>query len=618
MMIPATVGLISGRSASAQGAAGSGLSSVIIVDFQNKSGIGGDTLSRYATDAVATELTASARYESISRNDVLRTANELGFRAPYDKVQLSRIAQQLGATSVVTGEITYVKSDSKKGADKTVSAGVKIRITDASSGELLNGAAKVGVAYAKPGLSDTDLLAQEAISKSVVAGVKSIISFTLPEGIIISSVGDSGSLQVLINRGSRDGMSEGMDLIVLRDKVRVGKLRVVRVFPTDAECTPLDNTLGLRPMDRVSAVFPMPDFDARSGVETAGRRTNSGGSIKAIGQVLMVIVLGAVVSTAVKGGGSVTNVTAEAGINSQASIVQLTWKDNMFGGGTVEYHIWRTGGINSNPYNYSGTPNGVAQIAHSFQDQPTPFSYWDGTRTFLQAPNPGSNNNNSNNGGGNGTGTTVTPAAGTKPGYTVGGSYVYLVSALVNRNSSSSNNNNSGGNNGGNSVTLEAIETDPVASGQVTPVLPSFTTNPSDGSKAVDLKAVQFKFLSTTGADQYVVEISTENTFKVRNLIYQVTGIIGSGSSNSQPLQSSVLDIRSVGTLKLNPVFAAYVNGSPNATPPTLYWRVGARNSGDKPGPQHAISGNPSDNDQTFRYIYSGIKSFTAVSQPPK
>ncbi len=445
MTLPMITGVFGSRAALAQGtaAAGGNLLTVIIIDFPNKSSVGGEALGRYATDAVAVELVSSARYDVIKRDDVLRTASELGFRAPFDKTQLSRIAQQLGANAIVTGEVNYVRSDSKKGADKNVSVGVKVRITDASSGELLNGAAKVGTAFAKPGLSDTDLLAQEAVSKSVVAGVKSIVTFSLPEGIILSSVGDAGNLQVLINRGSRDGIAEGMELIVLRDKVRVGRLRVVKVLPTDSECVPLDNILGLRPMDKVSAVFPMPDFDSRSGGEVSGHRNVNSNPLKSIGQILLVVVLGAVVSSAIKGGGSVTNITAEPGINGSAPVVVLTWKDNMFGGGTVEYHIWRTGGANSNPFNFSGSPSAVAQLSHGYIDQAAPFFFWDGTRTFLQAP-INSGNNNGNGGGTNSGATTVTPTAGTGLGFVTGQSYIYQISAIVNRNSSNGSNNNGG------------------------------------------------------------------------------------------------------------------------------------------------------------------------------
>ncbi len=617
MTLPMITGVFGSRSAFAQGtvSAGGNLLTVIIIDFPNKSSVGGEALGRYATDAVAVELVSSARYDVIKRDDVLRTASELGYRAPYDKPQLSRIAQQLGANGIVTGEISYVRADSKKGTDKSVSVGVKLRITDASSGELLNGAAEVGTAFAKPGLSDTDLLSQEAVSKSVVAAIKRIVTFTLPEGIILSSVGEAKSLQVLINRGSRDGIQEGMELIVLRDKVRVGKLRVTKVLPTDSECVPIDNTLGLRPQDKVSAVFPMPDFDNHGTVVTSRRNVNSN-PLKSVGQILLVLALGAVVASAIHGGGSVTNLTAEPGLNGVSPVVVLTWKDNMFGGGTIEYHIWRTGGANSNPFNYSGSPSAVAQLSHGYVDQPAPFFFWDGTRSFLQAPINGGNNNGGT-GGGTGAATTVTPAAGTGLGFVTGQSYIYQISAIVNRNSSNGSNNNGGGGGGGNTVTTESVETDPVSSGQATPLLMSNLQSPNDAAGNQDLRSIQFRFFSTLGADAYQVEVSTDRTFLNKAFIFKFPTVFGSVSSSSQLLQTDPINLTNNSTLKLNPAYAAFVNRVPNAARPTLYWRVGARNSGDKPGPQNAITKLPGDSDRSFRFIYSTPRSFTPVDMPP-
>jgi curli biogenesis system outer membrane secretion channel CsgG len=92
---------------------GGNLLTVIIIDFANKSGIGGDALGRFATDAVAVEMASSARFEVLKRDEVIRTANDLGYRMPFDQAQLTKIATTLGANAVVTGEVAFVKPVAK-------------------------------------------------------------------------------------------------------------------------------------------------------------------------------------------------------------------------------------------------------------------------------------------------------------------------------------------------------------------------------------------------------------------------------------------------------------------------------------------------------------------------
>jgi curli biogenesis system outer membrane secretion channel CsgG len=116
MIFPMFLGIIAPQRANAQqgnASTAGNLLTVIVTDFINadRSKTGGDALARYATDAIAVELAQSARFEVLKREEVTRTANELGFRAPYDQAQLSRIATNLGAAAIVSGEIAYVRTD---------------------------------------------------------------------------------------------------------------------------------------------------------------------------------------------------------------------------------------------------------------------------------------------------------------------------------------------------------------------------------------------------------------------------------------------------------------------------------------------------------------------------
>jgi hypothetical protein len=619
MIVPLVLGMIGTPQAYAQQGApvsGGGLV-VIIIDFANKSGIGGDALGRFATDAVAVEMASSARFEVLKRDEVIRTANDLGYRAPYDQAQLTKIATTLGANAVVTGEIAYVKPESKKGADKTVSAGLLVRVLDTSSGELLNGAAQIGVSMAKPGLSDTETLAQEAVGKAAVQSVRMILANTLPEGIVLNTVG-SDTVQVLINRGSRDGVTEGMNFLVLRDHQRVGKIRTTRVFPTDSEAAIVDNYQGIRPTDTVRAVFPMPFFDTHNVVHNSSRRSG-GSSIATVGKVLLIVLLGAVIATTLKGGGSVTGVTAEADLQNAAPVVQLHWRDNLFGGQTLEYHIWRQP---DNPFNFSGTPSAVVQTAHQYTDRPTPFFFFDGLRSFLQpgiGAGTGSSNNNGGNNGGN-TAPSVVPAAGSGVGFVIGRTYTYQLTAVVRTQAINTNNQNGGGGGqGGNTLIFQDVETDTVASQPATPINAPLLNGPQDLASSVDLSAANFTFLSRPGADTFVVEVSTDRTFMNRNAIVQLP-LVFSTAPNSEGVTQSLpaaVDLRNNAILKKDPTFANFVNRVPGAARPTLFWRVGARNNADRPGPVHWITRNPKDEDRTFRFIYSTVRSFSPADLPP-
>ena len=58
----------------------------LVLDFENRSGMMGEQLSRLATDAVAVELASSARFEVLRREEVNKQIRELGLRSPLDSV----------------------------------------------------------------------------------------------------------------------------------------------------------------------------------------------------------------------------------------------------------------------------------------------------------------------------------------------------------------------------------------------------------------------------------------------------------------------------------------------------------------------------------------------------
>lgn len=628
MIAPIFLTLVAPRPALAQQApqtAGNTLT-VIVVPFGNKdhNQTGGTELAQWATDAVAVELSQSSRFEVLKPAEVTRQAQEFGFRAPYDQSQLSKIASALGATAVVSGDIAFVRTEGKKNNAQQVNVGLYIRVADASSGELINGAAKVGAAIARPGVSDVDALAREAVSKAALEGVREILTYTLPVGIVTNSVTNiGGGTTVLINRGSRDGVKNGMDMIVLRNGARVGRLRVTNVFADDAEAEVTENLQGIRPEDQVRATFPMPILDVRSGVARQAHRTSTGSTISTLGKVLLVLAIGIVIATTAKSGGSVTGVTSEADTQNAAAAVRITWRDNLFGGGTLEYHVWRQGGSDSG-FNYGGIPAAaVGGGIRTYEDRPLPYDYWTGANGYLKVPTPDTTGNGGNNGGTNGGSTStftvvgVPNPAGTQQGFITGTTYIYQVSAVIRRAVAQTSNNQNNNQNSGTST--EDIESNPVNSGPTTPVDPPVLSAPVNGITQVNIRQfTNVAFTGVTGADNYVVELSTDRTFMNRSRILQLPIIFGQPGATiglNAPVDLTNPSVNK--PLRNDPTFANFINNVPGAPAPTIFIRVGARNSADRPGPVNWITKNPKDNDRTFRWVYSQPNSFQPAVAPP-
>ncbi|MBM3496340.1 MAG: hypothetical protein FJX72_18760, partial [Armatimonadetes bacterium] len=509
MVAPLACRVIGPGAAFAQAPTGTNLQTAIVIDFANKAGFLGEALARRATDAVAVEMANSARFEVLRRDEVERQAAAMGIKRPYDAVAQAKLAAALGATTVVTGEVVFVTSVARSDP-KQVMAGLRIMLRAPGSVELVNGAAQVGEARGRPGQSDDESLAQEAVDNAAVMAVKQVLATNLPEGTIVSTVGPQTSLQILINRGSRDGVQPGLQLLVTRQTQRVGKIQLTNVFATDSEAKVVENTLGIRPEDKVRAIFPMPAFPAIPGVK--GLKTGPTapkGSIASLGKILVVLAAGVVIAAAVMGGKntSVTGVTAEADVEGVEPTVRLTWRDNFWGATTLEHQIWR---MPDAPFNFQGEPIASKQYDPRYTDRPSPYSFWDGNRSFLRAPLPGTGGGTGGSGGSEAE--VVTPEVGAVPGFTVGRNYTYALTAVIRRPLATSNTGGGQGGGGNNQAGTEDVATTPVPSAQVTPLAQAQLVTPENMFSNVDLTRFNPTWMSTTGADIFVVEVSTDRT----------------------------------------------------------------------------------------------------------
>jgi TolB-like protein len=213
-------------------------------------------LGRNATDAVVVEMTRTGRFDVTPRTQLNQQLQDLGLTPPLDNIGIQKLGGALGVDFVATGDVTAINfTENPRRARVTVA----IRLTDVVTGELANGAIETGYSPAPaPGFQpDDETLINQAISNAAFNAVKTVNNYTLPTATVI---GLRGSNEVILNRGGRDGITTGLDMVVFRGGERVGKVRVTYVASTDSTATVTDSGKGIRPEDRVRAIFNLPGY----------------------------------------------------------------------------------------------------------------------------------------------------------------------------------------------------------------------------------------------------------------------------------------------------------------------------------------------------------------------
>src|SRR5689334_21616424 len=76
---------------------------VVVMDFNNHSGVGGSLLGRTAAAALSLELASSDRWELVREQAVQAELNRLNLRPPFDTIALTRLAQAVQARQVIIG-----------------------------------------------------------------------------------------------------------------------------------------------------------------------------------------------------------------------------------------------------------------------------------------------------------------------------------------------------------------------------------------------------------------------------------------------------------------------------------------------------------------------------------
>ncbi len=239
------------------------LISTYVLDFNNKTRVGGQLLGRVAAAQMSLQMAESTTWEVVPDAQVQQRVQTLGLQPPFDRVDRQRIATGVDASAVVYGTI----QDARVSGGTTPQAFVRIQVLveDITSGVLINGAVAEGASTRRMGFTgDADVLLEEAIGKATFKAREFMDRFRLPEGTVLNTTvvgaGGDADLDVLLNIGARQGVRQGMEMIVTRLREPVGRLRVTSVDSDVSTARVVENTQGVRPEDRARAIFNFADF----------------------------------------------------------------------------------------------------------------------------------------------------------------------------------------------------------------------------------------------------------------------------------------------------------------------------------------------------------------------
>jgi len=346
MILPTLVLMSLGRPAEAQVA---NLPSWAIVGFDVKQGLGKAALGDQAAEALINELGKTGRIDVLSAETVNRTAQNLGFVAPItNQTELLRLGQELRVSTIVSGEIInsrVVNTPSGKRGDVIM----RVIVWDVASGVQVNGAALSQSSGFRSAETSDDALLQEAVTSGAFAAVSAIERNTLPTATILNTL-DS---EALINKGSREGFTQGQEVLIIRDRQQVARGKIKTVEPDQAFVQVTQSTKGIQPGDKVRAVFAVPTIENKFSKNGDAKvvKPKRGGNSSALISVVLVLGLIAILGSGSAGSNNsqVTGVTAQAMTKfsafGQVPAVRVDFKTDFSiqGGSRYAFQYYRQG-----------------------------------------------------------------------------------------------------------------------------------------------------------------------------------------------------------------------------------------------------------------------------------
>ncbi len=582
-----------------------------VVDFVNKAPQGGD-FGKTAAEAMTSELTKTQKYDVMTVETVRRMADGLGLQMPVTGMtSLIRLGQELRASSIVTGEVVNYRVVSRNGT-KHADVIMRAIVTDVASGLPVNGAALIGHSTDRAGNVADQTLINEAIASAANSIVNQIRSKTLPHATLLNTQEKSG----LINSGSRTGFENGQNVIVLRGREQVATATVYDVEPDQASVSITRSFKGLQPGDRVRVVFAVPEIESKfpkdPNSETpiyqpSNKRASSTGFVQLL---LLAGLLGVLFGQGrVSNDNVFTSVTAEAGMWADGSGtdagpiggspgVRVSWGLDLFFRGSpdtkqqFQFQVYR-GSIPEQvvaivPVSLSSV---LGQQAVDSVN-PTTITNWQnfsgviGGSTCLNAALP--------------SGPTGTTPPAQPTGVLLASPSRYGVE-LVYHTFAIDLPITTGG------PDCYFLTEQAFSGGFATPLDRLPLISPADGVTSTGLTTFQFdsamtqqSFTTSTvlANIEYVLEFSNAQDFGKGHTV--AVGKFTSNAAGGSQLQfANQYDVTGSG---LPPFITSAAN-------PSIYWRVGARNTFDSPGPAPDAIGQ--------RYVFSNYRLLKKPIPPP-
>jgi hypothetical protein len=552
---------------------------VAVLAFDNIAKRGGTLLGRSAAAAISQAMEDTDKWDPIPSGNVSRRISELGLTQPFDLTAMLQLGRALDADAIVTGTVWMAQVTKNQGF-----VGVRVEVRSVASGELINGAIAQGESGIRPNFSgDTQLLLDEALKKASFSAVTALDQQQLPHGTVLTSQATANnSVEALLNIGAAAGVKVGMEFIVLRGADRVGRVRVNHVEADQATADVVESTRGVMPEDKVQALFSLPaiptvaeneqgevvvkDAAKPAGTDRHKRTAAVRNALLALGGVLILALAfrkgsssGAGPAGTVAQATGAFNGSGEAGPREAAARVSWGVPNIVRTADILGWEIYR-----------SDDPTGLPVFNALPQER-----FWVDTERVHDLVDP---TNGSTTGGGTTGNTSISPGFQTRTGVTgvtPGKPVTYRVVLIYQRTTPGGGGGagtGTGGTGGGTTNATGPFRTS-ASTGQVTPYRPPQVGSPSNGAIIADLTKASFQFTldsggNTTalGPDQYVIQLSKSPTF--------------------------------TSALTMSPAFIDPSNRAGSVTTPTfdisksfpsgtgaVYWRVGVKNSSDRPGP---------------------------------
>jgi len=140
------------------------VTSIYVLDFNNRTRVGGALLGRVAAAQMSLQLAESLNWDVLPDAQVQRRIQELKLQPPFDRIDRAQIAQGVDASAVVYGTILEARVSARP-----AQAYVRLQVVveDINTSVLINGAIAEGVSTPRMGFTgDADVLLEEASGKA--------------------------------------------------------------------------------------------------------------------------------------------------------------------------------------------------------------------------------------------------------------------------------------------------------------------------------------------------------------------------------------------------------------------------------------------------------------------